>query len=63
MTPQVDTGTDLEDELSIPASPPADVNNEMVALYMRAEVDSELRAKWIVNWNRCLGTLVPSRRW
>ena len=42
MTPQVDTGTDLEDELSIPASPPADVINEVVALCMRADVDSEL---------------------
>ena len=41
VTPPVDTGTDLEDELSIPASPPADVNHEVV-LYMRAEVDSEL---------------------
>ena len=42
MTPQVDTGTDLEDELSIPASPPADVNHEVVPLAMRADVDSEL---------------------
>ena len=42
VTPQVDTGTDIEDELSIPASPPADVNNEVVALSMRADVDSEL---------------------
>ena len=37
VTPQVDTGTDLEDELSIPASPPADVNNEVVALSIGAE--------------------------
>ena len=41
VTPQVDTGTDLEDELSIPASPPADVNHEVVPLSMRADVDSE----------------------
>ena len=42
MTPQVDAGTDLEDELSIPASPPVDVNNEVVALSRREDVDSEL---------------------
>ena len=42
VTPPVDTGTDLEDELSIPASPLADVNHEVVPLSMRAEVDSEL---------------------
>ena len=42
VTPQVDTGTDLEDELSIPASPPADVNHEVVPLSMRADEDSEL---------------------
>ena len=29
MTPPVDTGTDCEDELSIPASPPAAVNHEV----------------------------------
>ena len=42
MTPPVDTGTNLEDELSIPASPPADVNHEVVPLSMWVEVDSEL---------------------
>ena len=42
VTPQVDPGTDLEDELSIPASPPADVNHGVVPLSMRADVDSEL---------------------
>ena len=42
MTPQVDTETDFEDELSIPASPPEDVNNEVVTLSMRADLDSEL---------------------
>ena len=42
VTPQVDTGTDLEDELSIPASPPADVHNEVAALSMWADVDNEL---------------------
>ena len=42
MTPQVDTGTDLHDELSITATPPADVNHEVVPLSMRADVDSEL---------------------
>ena len=42
VTLQVDTGTDLEDELSILASPPADVNHEVVALSVRADVDSEL---------------------
>ena len=31
-----------EDELSIPASPPPDVNNEVVALSMRVDVNSEL---------------------
>ena len=44
VTPLVNTGTDLEDELSIPASPLADVNHEVVPLSMRAEVDSELDA-------------------
>ena len=42
VTPQVDTGTDLEDELSIPTSLPAHVNHEVMPLYMRADVDSEL---------------------
>ena len=42
VTPQVDPGTDLEDELSIPASPPADVDHGVVPLSMQADVDSEL---------------------
>ena len=42
VTPQVDTGTDLEDELSITASLPADVNHKVVPLSMRADEYSEL---------------------
>ena len=38
VTPPVDTGTDCEDELSIPASPQADVNHE---------VDSELEQVFV----------------
>ena len=38
MTPPVDTGTDCEEELSIPASPPAAVNHE---------VDSELEQVFV----------------
>ena len=47
MTPTVDTGTDLEDELSILAGPPADVNHEVVPLSMRAEVDNELEQVFV----------------
>ena len=47
VTPPVDTGTDLEDELSIPACPPADVNHEVVPLSMRAEVDNELEQVFV----------------
>ena len=39
---QIDTGTDLEDELSIPASPPAADEHGAVPLSMLADVDSEL---------------------
>ena len=42
VTPQVDPGTDLEDERSIPASPAADVNHGVVPLSRRADVDNEL---------------------
>ena len=47
VTPQVDPGTDLEDELSIPASPPADVNHVVVSLSVRAEVDNELEQVFV----------------
>ena len=40
VTPQVDPGTDLDDELSIPASPPAYVNHTVVSLSVRAEMDN-----------------------
>ena len=53
VTPQIDPGTDLEDEQSIPASPPAADEHGVVPC----------RRMWIVNWNRYLGTLVPFRRW
>ena len=42
VTPQIDPGTDLEDELSIPASPPAADEHGVVPLSMQADVDSEL---------------------
>ena len=42
MTPQIDPGTDLEDEQSIPASPPAADEHGVVPLSMQADVDSEL---------------------
>ena len=42
MTPQIDPGTDLEDELSIPASPPVADEHGAVPLSVLAEVDSEL---------------------
>ena len=42
MTPQIDPGTDLEDELSIPASPVAADEHGAVPLSMPADVDSEL---------------------
>ena len=42
MTPQIDPGTNLEDELSIPASPPAADEHGVVHLSMQADVDSEL---------------------
>ena len=47
VTPQVDPGTDLEDELSIPASLPADVNHAVVSLSVRAEVDNELEQVFV----------------
>ena len=47
MTPPVDTGTDLEDELSIPASLPADVNHEVGPVSVRAEVDNELEQVFV----------------
>ena len=47
VTPQVDPGTDLEDELSIPASPPADVNHAVVSLSVRAEMDNELEEVFV----------------
>ena len=34
VTPQVDPGTDLEDELSIPASPPAEMDNELEQVFV-----------------------------
>ena len=46
-TPQVDPGTDLKDELSIPASPPADVNHAVVSLSERAEMDNELEQVFV----------------
>ena len=42
VTPQIDPGTDLEDELSIPASPPAADEHGAVPLSVLADVDSEL---------------------
>ena len=42
VTPQIDPGTNLEDELSIPASPPAADEHGAVPLSVLAEVDSEL---------------------
>ena len=42
MTPQIDPGTYLEDELSIPASPPAADEHGAVPLSVLADVDSEL---------------------
>ena len=42
MTPQIDPGTDLEDELSIPDSPPAADEHGVVPLSVQADVDSEL---------------------
>ena len=47
VTPQVDPGTDLEDELSIPASPLADVNHAVVSLSVRAEMDNELEQVFV----------------
>ena len=47
VTPQVDPGTDFEDELSILASPPADVNHTVVSLSVRAEVDNELEQVFV----------------
>ena len=47
VTPQVDPGTDLEDELSIPASPPADVNHVVVSLSVQTEMDSELEQVFV----------------
>ena len=42
VTPQIDPRTDLEDEQSFPASPPAADEHEVVPLSMQADVDSEL---------------------
>ena len=42
VTAQIDPGTDLEDELSIPASPPAADEHGAVPLSVQADVDSEL---------------------
>ena len=42
VTPQIDPETDLEDELSIPASPPAANEHGAVPLSVLADVDSEL---------------------
>ena len=42
VTPHIDPGTDLEDELSIPASPPAADEHGAVPLSVPADVDSEL---------------------
>ena len=47
VTPLVDPGTDLEDELSIPASPPADVNHAVVSLSVRAEMEQELEQVFV----------------
>ena len=47
VTPQVDPGTDVEDELSIPATPPADVNHAVVSLSVRAEMDNELEQVFV----------------
>ena len=43
--PPADPGTDVEDELSIPASPLADVSHAVVSLSVQADVDSEL--EWV----------------
>ena len=55
VTPQIDPGTDLKDELSIPASPPAADEHGAGPLSMLADVDSELE--------QVFGSLVPFRRW
>ena len=47
ITPQVDPGTDLEDELSTPASPPAVVNHAVVSLSVWAEMDNELEQVFV----------------
>ena len=55
MTPQIDPGTDLEDELSIPASPAAADEHGAVPLSVLAEVDSELE--------QVFGDVGSFRRW
>ena len=47
VTPQVDPGTDVEDELSIPASPPTDVDHVVVSLSVRPEMDNELEQVFV----------------
>ena len=58
VTLPVDPGTDVEDKLPIPASPPADVDHTVVSACRCL-----CERKWIMNWNRCLWTLVHFRRW
>ena len=47
VTPPVDPGTDVEDELSIPASPLADVSHAVVSLSVQADVDNELERVFV----------------
>ena len=47
VTPQVDPGTNVEDELSIPASPPADVSHAVVSLSVPADVDNDLEQVFV----------------
>ena len=47
VAPPADLGTDVEDELSITASPLADVSHMVVSLSVQADMDSELERVFV----------------
>ena len=47
VTQTADPGTDVEDELSIPASPLADASHTVVSLSVQADVDNELERVFV----------------
>ena len=47
VTQTADPGTDVENELSIPASPLADVSHTVVSLSVQADVDNELERMFV----------------